>query len=158
MEKDLLINRIKSGTVIDHIAAGKATLIYSLLSLEKSGGSKLAILINTDSNRTGSKDIIKIDNRWLTPEELYYVALISPDATVNIIKSYKVTEKKKVVLPEVIEKVVRCQNGRCITNNDPEAHTKFRVISKDPIKLVCAYCNITIDANQIPSSIAATRS
>ena len=52
------IDAIKNGIVIDHITAGKAMEIYSLLGLDKLECS-VAIIKNVQSNRIGKKDIVK---------------------------------------------------------------------------------------------------
>ena len=54
------IDSIKNGIVIDHIEAGKAMEIYEILNLNRLD-CQVAIITNARSNKTGKKDIIKID-------------------------------------------------------------------------------------------------
>jgi len=70
--------------------------------------------------------------------------LIAPDAKLNIIEDYKVTEKKVVEVPDRIVGIVKCVNPKCITNNE-EMTTKFEVINKTNIALRCEYCEKITD-------------
>ena len=54
------IDSIKNGYVIDHIKAGNAMKIYSLLNFNELD-CKVEIITNAKSKKTGRKDIIKID-------------------------------------------------------------------------------------------------
>ena len=54
--------------------------------------------MNVPSSKIGTKDVLKVANRFLKSEETDKLALIAPQATVNIIKNYKVSEKRKVEL------------------------------------------------------------
>ena len=81
--------------------------------------------------------IVKIENRELRTEEVD-LALLAPQAKINIIREYKVVEKKGVEIPEILKGVVRCPNPGCITNtNEPVAST-FEVLPKG---LHCLYCD-----------------
>ena len=48
----------------------------------------------------------------------------------NIINDYEVVEKKKVVTPDELRSIVRCNNPKCITNNEP-MDTIFHVVDKE---------------------------
>lgn len=86
----------------------------------------------------GRKDVVKIENRELRAEEVDRIALIAPQAKINIIRDFQVVEKKGVEIPEIIRGVVRCPNPGCITNtNEPVAST-FEVLPKG---LHCLYCD-----------------
>ena len=54
------IDGVTTGTVLDHIQAGKGLQIYNLLGLDKAGCT-VAIIQNAKSTKYGKKDIIKID-------------------------------------------------------------------------------------------------
>ena len=56
----MVIDAIKNGIVIDHIAAGKAMELYQILGLGELDCT-VAILKNVVSGKLGKKDIIKID-------------------------------------------------------------------------------------------------
>jgi aspartate carbamoyltransferase regulatory subunit len=66
--------------------------------------------------------------------------LISPKATINIIRDFEVAEKFKVKLPKEIVGIVCCSNPTCISNANEPVKSRFRVISQDPAKIKCYYC------------------
>lgn len=136
--KQLNVSAIENGTVIDHIPAGNFYQVLRILNLEKSkhpvfGGT------NLDSKKMGKKGIIKVSNKFFEIEEINKIALAAPHATLIIIKDYKIIEKKNVEVPDKINKFVKCFNPNCITNHQ-EIATKFKVISKEDLKLLCHYC------------------
>ncbi len=137
-EKELLVRKIENGTVIDHIPAGIGLKVASLLNLEKSSFTSV-ILMNVQSKKLGKKDIVKVENRELTEKEVNRIALIAPFATINIIKNWKVVEKRKISLPKILEEVIKCPNKNCITNYE-EVGSKFIVEKKEPLKLRCYFC------------------
>ena len=53
-----------------------------------------------------TKGIVKIGGKDLTKEEVDKIALIAPNATVNIIKDYDVKQKIKVTIPSIINKII----------------------------------------------------
>jgi len=57
----LTINSIKDGIVIDHIKAGEGIKIYNFLNLQNAD-FRVALIMNAQSDKCGSKDIIKIEN------------------------------------------------------------------------------------------------
>jgi len=136
--KKLNVSAIENGTVIDHIPAENYYQVLRILNIEESdypvfGGT------NLDSKKMGKKGIIKVSNKFFEIEEINKVALAAPHATLIIIKDYKIIEKKNVEIPDEIVKFVKCFNPNCITNNQ-EIISKFKVISKDELKLQCHYC------------------
>ncbi|BBL68674.1 Aspartate carbamoyltransferase regulatory chain [Methanoculleus chikugoensis] len=136
--RGLLVSPIKNGTVIDHITAGEALNVLRILGITGSTRECLSIATNVESKRMGKKDIVKIENRELRTEEVDRIALLAPHAKINIIRDYKVVEKKGVEIPEILRGVVRCPNPGCITNtNEPVAST-FEVLDKG---LHCLYCD-----------------
>ena len=147
--KELFIKEIKEGTVIDHIPAGRALVVLKILNITGREGYKISVLMNTDSEKLGKKDLVKIENRYLTSSEVNRIALIAPNATINIIKNYEVVEKYKVQLPDRITNVVKCSNPNCITNTNEPVEPKFKVVSKNPVELRCLYCNKITDENDI---------
>ena len=95
MKKELKIPRIKNGTVIDHITAGNAVKVLHILGIPRSTSSVVSVAINVMS-KLGKKDIVKVENRELDPQEVDKIALIAPKATINIIRDYEVAKKHKV--------------------------------------------------------------
>lgn len=153
-----MVSKIKNGTVIDHIPAGRALDILTVLGINGREGYRIAILMNVESKKLGKKDIIKIEGRMLSVEELNIISLVAPRATINIIEDFAVIAKHRVETPTYIEGVLQCPNPTCITNKRAEPiKTKFRTVSKDPIKLQCEYCGVIISWNEIPRLIAKKR-
>ncbi len=137
-KKELKISAIDEGTVIDHIPTDATFKVAEILDLAEHKGI-VSIATNLQSKRIGKKAIIKVGGKSLTQDEVNKIAIVAPDATVNIIKGYDVKEKIKVKTPDIILNVVKCSNPACITNNEPTS-TKFYVVKKDPLKIKCHYC------------------
>src|SRR3989338_7361392 len=147
MKKELSISAIKDGTVIDHIPGNAAFNLLHILDIKGINGV-ISIATNLASKRIGKKGIIKISDKSLTKEEIDKIAVIAPDATVNIIKDYGVKEKIKVAIPHIIDKIIKCSNPNCITNNE-EVTTKFYVLGKEPLKVKCHYCERNMEKEEI---------
>ena len=145
----LLVRRIQNGTVIDHIAPGEALNVVKILGITGTTREALSIATNVPSGQMGKKDIVKLSNRELSKEEVDRIALISPKATINIIRNYKVCEKKGVEIPDMIEGLVRCPNPGCISNTNEPIRSRFLVTQKG---LHCTYCDWVI-ARDITSYI-----
>lgn len=137
----LLVRRIQNGTVIDHIAAGEALNVVKILGITGTTTEALSIATNVPSGQMGKKDIVKLNNRELSKQEVDRIALISPHATINIIRNFKVCEKKGVDIPDVVEGLVQCPNPGCITNTNEPIISRFTVTEKG---LRCAYCDWVI--------------
>jgi aspartate carbamoyltransferase regulatory subunit len=138
IDKTLKVQKIENGTVIDHIAAGKGWEVVKLLGLEEYGGT-VTLLSNAYSKTKGKKDVIKVENKQLDKKEVNKVALVSPEAAVNLIKNFEVKEKFNVSLPQEVTGILICTNPVCVTHFEP-CETRFAVESKDPLTLRCAYC------------------
>ncbi len=145
MEKELRVLKIKNGTVIDHIEGGQALNVLKIIGVPK---TTVTIAMNVPSKKTGIKDIVKVEGRELKEEEVNKISLISPRATINIIRNYEVVEKRKVEIPEIVEGVLKCANPNCITNFE-NVTTKFITESKSPIKLRCYYCERIMEQEDI---------
>lgn len=137
---------IEHGTVIDHIPGGSALKIIDILGIKNQG--ILTIGMNFLSKKLGKKDVIKIENKELSQNEVNKLALIAPTATINIIKKQKVVKKINAQIPDVIEGIVKCSNPNCITNKEG-AKTKFFVLQKKPVKLRCNYCERCMKAEDV---------
>ena len=147
---ELKIKAIENGTVIDHISANKSLHILKILGLPDSETQNVTIAMNVPSTQIGMKDILKIENRELDPEELNQVALIAPKATINIIRNYERVKKDKIMLPDKITSIIECTNPKCITNYKNEPITPiFNVITKNPPVVRCHYCEKLIKTEDI---------
>lgn len=145
----LLVRRIKDGTVIDHIEAGKALLVLRALSITGKEGNVITVALNVPSSKHGKKDIIKVENRFLETSETNKLALIAPRATINIIRDYKLIEKRKIQLPESIIGIFKCPNMKCITNSGEQIKSIIDVIDKEKVILECRYCSRTLSIDEL---------
>jgi aspartate carbamoyltransferase regulatory subunit len=145
----LLVRRIKDGTVIDHIEAGRALLVLRALAITGKEGAVITVALNVPSSKHGKKDIIKVENRYLETSETNKLALIAPRATINIIKDYKLTEKRKIQLPDSITGIFKCPNLKCITNSGEDIKSVIDVIDKEGMVLKCRYCARAISVDEL---------
>ena len=145
--KELEVAALENGTVIDHIPSNQLFKVVNLLKLDRFSDS-ITIGNNLASQRCGKKGIIRVAGYYFKEDELNKIALIAPNAVINIIHDYKVTEKRKVSLPNDIYGIVRCNNPKCITNNEP-METHFHVIDREKIEIKCHYCERTIRKSDI---------
>jgi aspartate carbamoyltransferase regulatory subunit len=139
--KEFKVTPIRNGTVIDHISVGMALKVLKIIGVKDEVSSTVSVLMHVPSKKAGWKDIVKIEDRELDPKDLDRIALISPNATINIIRDYNVAEKFVVEVPNVIRGIMRCSNPGCITNQNEPVETQFVVESKKPIALRCVYCD-----------------
>ena len=149
--RQLLVRRIKDGTVIDHIESGKALLVLRTLDITGEEGNVITVALNVPSSKHNKKDIIKVENRFLEENETNKLALIAPHATINIIKDYKLIEKRKIQLPDSITGVFKCTNLKCVTNSDEYIKPVINIIDKEKVILRCKYCFRTLTINELVS-------
>ena len=134
----LQVAALENGTVIDHIPSGKLFTVVSLLKLQDSD-SNITIGNNLPSKKLGKKGIIKVADRYFTDEEISQLSVVASNIRLNIIHDFEVVEKKEVEMPDELKGIVKCNNPKCITNNEP-MKTYFHVIDKDKGILKCHYC------------------
>ena len=130
---------IKNGTVIDHIPAEKTYQVVNLLQLETLE-TPVTIGYNYPSNKIGRKGIIKVSDKFFTDEEISRLSVVAQNVVLNIIHDYEVVEKKTVKTPDELRGIVKCNNPKCITNNEP-MNTVFHVVNKEKGILKCHYCD-----------------
>lgn len=137
----LRIEGINNGIVIDHIKAGRAMAIYQHLQLEKSDYS-VAIIKNAKSNKSGKKDIIKIDDTSNLEIDIDILGVLDPNITVNYIKNEEIVEKRHPRLPEQVTNIIRCRNPRCITSDESERELPhiFKLTNREKNIYRCIYC------------------
>lgn len=146
--KTLMISAIKTGTVIDHVKGSQALKILSLLNLSGQN-KKISVAMNLPSVSMGEKDLIKLEDRILSEGELEQVAILSPNATVNIIQDYEVTNKFKVEMPVEIRGIAQCPNARCISNREATPRP-FKVLNyRHETKLQCRYCHSSFSLGEV---------
>lgn len=135
----LQVEAIKRGTVIDHIPAQVGFKLLTLFQLTETE-QRITIGLNLPSREQGRKDLIKIENTFLTNEQVNQLALYAPHATVNRIDDYVVVGKSRPNLPERIDKVLVCPNTNCISRSEP-VYSSFAVKKRgEDISLKCKYC------------------
>ena len=139
--RDLKVTPIKNGTVIDHIPSGMALKVLKVLGISGDVTSTVSVLMHVPSKKRGAKDIVKVEDRELNPRELNKIALIAPEATINIIRNFNVAEKHTVSLPDRAVGIVTCGNPNCITNAREPVESVFLVTSRDPLRMRCQYCD-----------------
>ncbi len=148
-QSELMVRRIKEGTVIDHIDEGKGLQVLNALGIDGKDGSLITIALNVPSGKFKKKDIIKVENKFLKDDDTNKLAVIVPNATINIIKNYKLVEKRRVSLPNEVDRIFRCSNPECITNSTEHIESIMDVIDKEGRILKCRYCSRVLDVNQL---------
>lgn len=128
-KKELQVAALENGTVIDHIPSDKVFTVVSLLDLQNTDGN-ITIGNNFESKKLGKKGIIKVADRFFTDEEVSRLSVVAPNIKLNIIRHYEVVEKKQIVMPDELKGIVKCNNPKCITNNEP-MQTWFHVVDKE---------------------------
>ena len=147
IKKELAVAALENGTVIDRIPSEQLFKVVSMLKLDTIGNS-ITIGNNLHSGKIGKKGIIKVADYFFREEEINKIALIAPDATINVIRDYKVVEKYNVTLNDTLRGIIRCNNPTCVSNNEP-MDIVFHVTGRQPLEVTCRYCNRTITANKI---------
>lgn len=145
--RQLKVEPIRNGTVIDHVTAGNALKVLRILGIPSGGWrSIISIAMNVPSHKTASqKDVVKIEDRELDPREIDKIALVAPDATVNIIRNFEVAEKRKVQLGDEVLGLLKCENVNCMTNQREPVKPRFKVVSRSPPRLRCVYCEREVE-------------
>ncbi len=138
-KKERLVAAIENGTVIDHIPAEKTFQVVNLLELQNLS-TPVTIGYNFSSSKVGCKGIIKVSDKFFTDDEISRLSVVAPNIILNIIRDYEVVEKKQVITPDELCGIVKCNNPKCITNNEPVA-TIFNVVDKEAGTLKCHYCD-----------------
>ena len=137
-KKELQVAALENGTVIDHIPSDKLFTVVSLLNI-KDMDSNVTIGYNLESKKLGKKGIIKIADKFFTDEEINRISVVASNIKLNVIRNYAVVEKKEAIMPDELKGIVKCNNPKCITNNEP-MQTWFHVTDKEKGLLKCHYC------------------
>lgn len=146
-KKELQVAALENGTAIDHIPPEQLFKVAALLGLDETPNT-ITIGNNLQSKKMGRKGLIKIADKFFEEDEINRISLIAPNVILNIIRDYEVVEKKTVTLPDELVGIVRCNNPKCITNNEPML-SRFDVIDKEKGTLCCRYCERKINKEDI---------
>ncbi len=152
-ERTLKISKIKEGTVIDHIPAGKALKVLSILGIDEKVHYSISVGMFVQSKRIGYKDVVKIEARFLERDELDRISLVAPEATISIIRNYSISEKFTVKLPERIVGIIPCKNQNCITNSGEPVNSEFVLKSTKPLVVTCVFCERNMSEGEIHSAL-----
>ena len=148
MEKQLKVSAIKNGTVLDHIPADQLFKVIDILGLSRSS-NQITFGTNLESKLLGKKAIIKISDKFFKDDDINRIALIAPQAKINIIHDFEVVEKKVLSIPASIEGIAKCMNPACVTNHQ-NILTRFTTIADSPdVKLLCRYCEKITDLKNL---------
>ena len=140
------IAEIKNGLVIDHIQAGLGWKVFKWLGLDQAKFS-CALIMNAASQKSGTKDMIKIDN--ILSIDYSVLGFIDPNITVNVIQDSNIVRKIKMELPEKVENVISCKNPRCITITEHYVPQEFRLVDRKLKQYRCIYCDTMVEAGRL---------
>lgn len=147
-DKKLKVAALRNGTVIDHIPADKLFKVVSILHLDTCL-NQITLANNLESAKIGTKGLVKISDRAFAENETNKIALIAPNAKINIIRDFEVVEKRPLVLPHEIREIVQCGNPNCITNHQAVT-TLFHVLNNDgDTVLKCHYCEREVKVDEV---------
>ncbi|WP_053097370.1 aspartate carbamoyltransferase regulatory subunit [Candidatus Palibaumannia cicadellinicola] len=147
----LQVEAISRGTVIDHIPSQVGIKLLNLFKLVATD-ERITIGLNLPSNKQGKKDLIKIENVFLTKEQANQLSIYAPYATVNRIDNYHVVCKSTVTLPDNIDDIFMCPNSNCISRSEPVASGFGIKIIGNKIHLKCKYCEKLFEQRAVESS------
>lgn len=154
----LEVEAIVNGSVIDHIPAGQGINIlkhFRMLDTQRTG-AKITVGFNLPSKTMGLKDLIKVENKRLSQDQVNQLAILAPGATVNIIENSQVVTKYRPEIPKHISNVYRCPNSNCITNFEKVSSTFYVLRKASGLKLKCKYCE-KIFGKEVVSQTLNTR-
>ncbi|MFT4312910.1 MAG: aspartate carbamoyltransferase regulatory subunit [Candidatus Woesearchaeota archaeon] len=133
------VTPITNGVVIDHLPVNSALRILELLDI-RSYSEVISVGLNLHSHKEQRKDLIKIEGRVLTTEDIEKIALFGQHSTINIIENEKVVKKIKPTLPGKFVNTFNCPNPSCVTNHE-YMNSVFYVKSANSLQ--CKYCERT---------------
>ena len=146
-KKELQVAALENGTSIDHIPPEQLFKVAHLIGLSRMA-NRITFGNNLESKKMGRKGMIKIADKFFEEDEINRIALVAPHVILNIIRDYEVVEKKNITLPDELIGIVKCNNPKCITNNEPMT-TYFYVTDKEKGIIKCRYCERKINKEDI---------
>jgi len=146
-KKELQVAALENGTAIDHIPPEQLFRVAHLIGLSKME-NRITFGNNLESKKMGRKGVIKIADKFFEEDEINRIAVVAPHVILNIIRDYEVVEKKNITLPDELIGIVKCNNPKCITNNEPMT-TYFYVTDKEKGIIKCRYCERKINKEDI---------
>jgi len=140
-EKHLLIPKIESGIVIDHIPAGMGLKILEIIhSYPEMSAVITSVGLNYSSTKLGKKDVIKLQTQDLPPRLMQHLAMACSGVSVKRIERYDVVEKLVIAVPDTVVGTARCRNPGCITNHERDVTTRFLCVDARTKRFKCSFC------------------
>ena len=133
----LNIDEIQNGVVIDHITAGTGLALYHMMELEKLDNASVALLQNVRSQKTGKKDIIKIEGD-VSRLNFDILGYLDPQISITVIENGTVSQKIRPEQPKRLVNVIKCKNPRCITSLEEGCDHIFALTPSGRYR--CIYC------------------
>ena len=133
----LNIDEIQNGVVIDHITAGTGLALYHMMELEKLNNASVALLQNVRSQKTGKKDIIKIEGD-VSRLNFDILGYLDPQISITVIENGTVSKKIRPEQPKRLVNVIKCKNPRCITSLEEGCDHIFALTPSGRYR--CIYC------------------
>ncbi|WP_294801682.1 aspartate carbamoyltransferase regulatory subunit [uncultured Gemmiger sp.] len=133
----LNIDEIQNGVVIDHITAGTGLALYHMMELEKLDNASVALLQNVRSQKTGKKDIIKIEGD-VSRLNFDILGYLDPQISITVIENGTVSQKIRPEQPKRLVNVIKCKNPRCITSMEEGCDHIFALTPSGRYR--CIYC------------------
>lgn len=153
-KETMLVQKISDGTVIDHVSAGKSLSVLRLLGNPQNRGVTVALVMNVGSSKMGRKDILKVEGVELTDEQVQKLALIAPRASVVIIRSYRVAEKKNAVPPAAVVGILSCTGATCISVREKDSVSSiFSLLNSSPLAYKCKFCGRVLAEQEISAQL-----
>jgi aspartate carbamoyltransferase regulatory subunit len=150
----MLVRKIPDGSVIDHVAAGKALSVLRLLGDPQENGFTIAMVMNVSSSKMGKKDIVKVEGMEVSQEQVQKLALIAPRASVNIVRSYRVIAKRNAVPPRTLHGILSCTAPTCVSVREKDsAPSIFFISGRSPLRYRCKYCGRELAEKEISSQL-----
>ena len=152
-KKQLIVNKIDNGIVIDHITpAGTAFFVLQALKIDNHYPHSVFVAINVSSKRLGRKDVLKIRNIKESDLNLEMLGLLIAGSNLVVIEDYKIIRKVRLETPEYIRGLFQCPGHSCITRLHEDVEPEFKVIkgngTNESVKLRCIYCDKIFDVFQ----------
>ena len=131
------VDSIQNGVVIDHITAGTGLALYHMMELEKLDNASVALLQNVRSQKTGKKDIIKIEGD-VSRLNFDILGYLDPQISITVIENGTVSKKIRPEQPKRLVNVIKCKNPRCITSLEEGCDHIFALTPSGRYR--CIYC------------------
>ena len=144
---ELQVAALENGSALDHIPPEQLFKVAQLLGLEQMN-HRITIGNNLKSAKMGRKGVIKIADKFFEEDEINRIAVVAPNVVLNTIRDYEVVDKRRVELPDELTDIIRCNNPKCITNNEP-MKSHFYVTDKVAGTVKCRYCEHKINRDEI---------